>query len=251
MKKNRFVLAAVVTLIGAFGACAPAFATVSFTNSFTTFQSLSITSLEATFEGILTEGIISNPYTEGRVTFTNPSNLYNARPGGPAAVFDFDAPVTSNVLTVSGNEDITMTFSGPAPTAVGFTSLTNRFDAPTVSVFDLSNSLIGSYVLTQSPGTVGFVGITSSVGIGSVRWLALTKARARSRFTWLTSKSAQRPKLAHFSAGANRWRQLRRMCTMRRACQTCCMARRPGCGVTRPTRVKVKCSVSAHRMRWT
>ena len=173
MKKNRFVLAAVVTLIGAFGACAPAFATVSFTNSFTTFQSLSITSLEATFEGILTEGIISNPYTEGRVTFTNPSNLYNARPGGPAAVFDFDAPVTSNVLTVSGNEDITMTFSGPAPTAVGFTSLTNRFDAPTVSVFDLSNSLIGSYVLTQSPGTVGFVGITSSVGIGSVRWLAV------------------------------------------------------------------------------
>ena len=153
-------------------ACAPAHAQVAFFSSQVAFQATSTTALQATFESILNEGTISDPYTEGSVTFFNPSNLYNARPGGPAAINDFDAPVTSNVLTVSGNEDITMTFAGSAPTAVGFTSLTNRFDAPVVTVFDVFNVPIGSYVLTQAPSTVGFVGITSTVGIGSVRWLA-------------------------------------------------------------------------------
>ena len=147
-------------------------AQVTFFSSQVAFQTTSNTTLQATFESLLNEGNINDPYTEGSVTFFNPSNLYNARPGGPAAVNDFDAPVTSNVLTVSGNEDITMTFAGSAPTAVGFTSLTNRFDAPVVSVFDVFDVLIGSYVLTQAPSTVGFVGITSTVGIGSVRWLA-------------------------------------------------------------------------------
>ena len=150
----------------------PAQAQVAFFNSQAAFQLASTSTLQATFEAINHEGGISDPYTEGSVTFFDPKNLYNARPGGPAAVNDFDAPVTSNVLTVSGNEDITMTFAGPAPTAVGFTSLTNRFNAPVVTVFDLANTLIGTYVLTQAPGTVGFVGITSVLGIGSVHWLA-------------------------------------------------------------------------------
>ena len=149
-----------------------AFAQASFQNSFAAFQAVSTTLLRADFQGFSVEGNISDPYTVGGVTFTEPSNLYVALPGGAAAVNDFDAPVTSNVLTVSGNEDITMTFTGPAPTAIGFTSLTNRFDAPVVTVFDIANTLIGTYVLTQGPGSVGFVGITSSVGIGSVRWLA-------------------------------------------------------------------------------
>lgn len=158
---------AIASLIGA-----TADAQVAFFDNQAAFQGASTTSLQATFEAIDHEGAISDPYTEGSVTFRDPSNLYNARPGGPAAVADFDAPVLSNVLTVSGNEDITMTFAGPAPTAIGFTSLTNRFDAPVVTVFDVANVLIGTYVLTQAPGTDGFVGITSSVGIGSVRWLA-------------------------------------------------------------------------------
>jgi hypothetical protein len=150
----------------------PAMSAVTFYSSLASFQANSSTTLEATFEAINHEGAISNPYTEGRVTFSDPKNLYNAMPGGPAAVQDFDAPVTSNVLTVSGNEDITMTFSGPAPTAIGFDSLTNRFGAPVVTVFDTFNVLIGTYVLTQAPSTLGFVGITSDVGIGSVHWLA-------------------------------------------------------------------------------
>lgn len=159
---------AAATLMAPAGAHAQA----SFQASLAAFQLASVSALEADFESLHVEGNIGDPYTEGRVTFTEPSNLYVALPGGPAALQDFDAPVTSNVLTVSGNEDITMTFSGPTPTAVGFTSLTNRFDAPVVTVFDTANTLIGTYVLTQGPGSVGFVGITSSVGIGSVRWFA-------------------------------------------------------------------------------
>ncbi len=162
---------AAIALAASCLAGAPAQAQVAFFSSQAAFQATSTTTLQATFESIAFEGHISDPYTEGSVTFFDPKNLYNARPGGVAAVNDFDAPVTSNVLTVSGNEDITMTFAGSAPTAVGFTSLTNRFDAPVVTVFDVFNVLIGSFVLTQAPGTVGFVGITSTLGIGSVHWL--------------------------------------------------------------------------------
>lgn len=77
----------------------------------------------------------------------------------------------TNVLTSSGNQDITLSFSGPAPKVVGFDSFTNHFGPPVVSVFDTAHSLIGSFTLTQGPSTAGFVGITSSVGLGEVRWL--------------------------------------------------------------------------------
>ena len=147
-----------------------AFAGVVFYDNFAIFQANSVTTLRATFEGHGEGNTIPDPYTENGVTFFDPSNLYIATPGGLAALLAFDAPVTSNVLTVSGDEHITMTFSGPAPTAVGFASLTNQFEPPIVTVFDTSNVVIGTFVLTQAPSTVGFVGITSTIPIGSVNW---------------------------------------------------------------------------------
>ena len=139
------------------------------------FDTASATTLRATFEGFThahdSPGI-ANPYTEGGVTFSA-NNLYVAVPGGATVTGgDQEFSIASNVLTVSGNEDIRMTFTGPAPTAIGFEAITNRFDAPVVSVFDTADVLIGTYVLTQPPMASGFVGITSSVGIGAVRWLA-------------------------------------------------------------------------------
>lgn len=85
---------------------------------------------------------------------------------------DFGLPLTSNVLTVSGNENFDIIFADP-PTAVGFDTITN-FSAtkPIVSVFDTDDVLIGTYTLTQAPDTFGFVGITSRVPIGRVHWLA-------------------------------------------------------------------------------
>lgn len=154
----------------------PTLAAVTFFDNKVAFDAASTTTLRATFEGfnrVSDTPAIANPYSEGGVTFTEPSNLYIATQTGAAVMFgDIEFPITSNVLTVSGNEDITMTFAGPAPTAVGFASFTNRFDAPVVSVFDTASHLIGTYVLTQLPNSAGFVGITSDIGIGSVRWLA-------------------------------------------------------------------------------
>ena len=151
-------------------------ATVTFYDSFAAFDAVVTTTLRADFEGFSrsadTPGI-PNPYTEGGVTFSNPSNLYVAASTGAAvAVGDIEFPITSNVLTVSGNEDILMSFGGLAARAMGFDSFTNRFAAPVVSVYDLDDLLIGSYVLTQGTNSAGFVGITADVVIGSVRWLA-------------------------------------------------------------------------------
>ena len=163
-----------VLTAAALAAALPASAAVTFYDSMAGFLGASTSTLQATFEGFSTAADtpgIANPYTEGSVTFAHPSNLYIAVPGGAAATLDFDVAPTSNVLTVSGNEDIAMSFGGPAPTAVGFTSITNQFAAPVVGVYDTANLLIGSYVLTQGPATIGFVGITSSVAIGRVQWV--------------------------------------------------------------------------------
>ena len=149
-------------------------AVVTFYDSAAAFAGVSTTTLRADFEGFShsadTPGI-ANPYSEGGVTFRHPTNLYIATPTGAAvAVGDIEFPISSNVLTASGNEDFILTFSGGAPLAVAFDAFTNRFAAPVVTVFDLADVLIGSYTLTQGPNEAGFVGITSTVGIGSVRW---------------------------------------------------------------------------------
>ena len=171
-------VASVCILLAALGlATSPSTAaTVTFYDNSAAFDAVAVTTLRADFEGfsrsVDTPGI-RNPYTEGGVTFSNPSNLYVAAPLGAAvAVGDIEFPMVSNVLTVSGNEDILMSFGGLAARAMGFDSFTNRFDAPVLSVYDLDDMLIGSYVLTQGRNSAGFVGISADVVIGSVRWLA-------------------------------------------------------------------------------
>ena len=66
-----------------------------------------------------------------------------------------------------------MTFLGPAPRAMGFDFITNRFAPPTISVFDTASNLIATLVVATPPVSSGFFGIvTTSEDIGSVRWLA-------------------------------------------------------------------------------
>lgn len=173
MPALRASLLAAVCLVAALPATG---AVVTFYNSQAAFDAATTSTLRADFEGFNrtadTPGI-ANPYTEGAVSFSNPSNLYIAAPTGAAVlVGDIEFPISSNVLTVSGNEDILMRFTGLAANAVGFDAFTNRYAAPVVTVFDLADQLIGSYVLTQPINSAGFVGITSDVTIGSVRWLA-------------------------------------------------------------------------------
>ena len=104
------------------------------------------------------------------MTFTA-SNLYVATPHGPAAK-DSGIVRASNVLTETGNEDITMTFSG-STTAVGWDCYTNFSTAPTVRVYDTNNVLLATFPLTQAPDTLGFFGIISSTPIGRINWLAV------------------------------------------------------------------------------
>ena len=156
---------------------------VTFHDTLASFEAASTTTIAATFEGFTpTETTIlippAQPIIEGGVTFApqdpgppRDPNLYVAVPGGGAEEAFFHVKLASNVLTVSGNENIDMTFSS-SPTAVGFDTYTNPYDAAVVTVYDTNGKVIGKHVLAQAPGTHGFFGITSEVPIGKVNWLA-------------------------------------------------------------------------------
>jgi hypothetical protein len=165
----------------------PASAQVLFWSDQAAFQQVSATSVAATFEkfpkGWLDTTIYIPPHkpiTEGGVTFTpgdtnsfRAPNLFVATPEGPAKPL-FCVLLGSNVLSVSGNENIAMDFS-TAPTAVGFDTYTNPYNAAVVRVYDTRGNLLATsspLTLIQSSCSRGFVGITSTVPIGRVHWLA-------------------------------------------------------------------------------
>ena len=145
------------------------------TNGYTSlaaFQAASTTTMQATFENFTpVDSNYYKPITEGAVTFTAGS-LYVMPPGAAGRATQFGLALTSNVLTESGNEDITMSFSGPT-TAVGWDSYTNYSTAPTVSVYDTNNMLLATFPMTQAPDTLGFFGVISSTPIGRINWLAV------------------------------------------------------------------------------
>lgn len=78
----------------------------------------------------------------------------------------------SNVLVANGNEVFDLTFSGPGPTAVSVLIIPNVFTGPTVSLFDLLDTPIGSFTLLDL-GAVRFLGITSRVPIGRIHYEAV------------------------------------------------------------------------------
>ena len=150
-------------------------------DSLSAFQTASNTAVVVTFNAFTpkdTNVFIppDPPYTEGGIAFlpidSLPAtpNLYVAAPGG-ACSGCFGVPLTQNVLTSSGNEHIDMTFASP-PTAVGWDTYTNSFAPPVVTVYDASDNLLGTFTLTQAPRTLGFFGITSTIPIGRIDWLA-------------------------------------------------------------------------------
>ena len=155
----------------------PGWASVTLFDNKAAFDLASVTTLRANFEGFSHSAdtpSVGVPYTEGGVVFTA-GNLYVGVPGGAIEVVrrDLEFPITSNVLTESGNEDIVMTFLGPAPRAMGFDFITNRFAPPTITVFDTATNLIATLVVATPPLSSGFFSIvTTSEDIGSVRWLA-------------------------------------------------------------------------------
>ena len=154
---------------------AAASAQVTFHAAPSLFDALSSTTLEATFDG-LGEGTIAGALTQGRVTFTPPGpfTLYIATPGGPAepSFHPGVRPLTSDVLTATGNESIAMTFSGAAPTAFSMRVLLNGAGGAGVRVFDVGGAEIGGLVF-QEFATVRFLGITSTIPIGRIQYDAV------------------------------------------------------------------------------
>ncbi|MGD0139363.1 MAG: PEP-CTERM sorting domain-containing protein [Tepidisphaeraceae bacterium] len=116
------------------------------------------------------------PYTEGGVTFTPVDslpfapNLYVETPSLPATS-DLAVQNTENVLTASGNEHFDFTFSG-SPTAIGFDTFTNGAAPPVVTIYDTTDDVLATINLSQAPDSQGFFGVTSTVPIGKIDWLA-------------------------------------------------------------------------------
>ncbi len=146
---------------------------LTYYNTLRAFQAVSTTSLEATFDA-LGNGYVYGTVTQGSVTFTpvvdaTHGYLYIAGPGGAI----IPTP-TSKVLTQgsAAGEEFDLTFSGPAPTAVGFDVYTNNSTTTMISVYDTSNLLIGTYTLPQAPLSLGFVGVADPDAIGRIRFTA-------------------------------------------------------------------------------
>ena len=156
-------------------------ASVTFYDTLTAFQLVSNSSVVVTFDPFSpTDTNLAPTLTLNGVTFTQGytstgtgstgPNLYVYSPGLPDR--NFGVTRTTNVLTVGGNENFDIS-PASAPFAVGFDTYTNfSLTKPVVTVFDTSNKLLGTYTLTQAADTLGFFGVTSTVPIGKVHWLA-------------------------------------------------------------------------------
>jgi hypothetical protein len=149
---------------------------VVFYTDLATFQANSTTAVAVTFEGFApADEPIFSPITLGGVTFTpissapRPPNLFVRTPDGGQG--NFAVPPDSIVLAARGNEHFDLTFAAD-PFAVGFDTYTNTFSPPVVSVYDTGGILLAAHVLTQAPGTLGFLGMVSDTPIGRVEWLA-------------------------------------------------------------------------------
>ena len=78
----------------------------------------------------------------------------------------FNPAPTSQVLTSSDDENFGIKLdNGSLFNAIGFNVITNRFNAPVVSLYDAAGRLINATTLTQGRNAYGFFGVTSTVGI--------------------------------------------------------------------------------------
>lgn len=94
-----------------------------------------------------------------------PPNLFISQPEQA----NFGVPPETRVLTVSGNEDVRIEPPG-GTFAIGFDFYSNAL--PTLVFVRLVDGTEQTYVVSQAPDSVGYVGVSSGVAIEWVRWLA-------------------------------------------------------------------------------
>jgi hypothetical protein len=93
-------------------------------------------------------------------------NLFVAPPGQQ----NFGFIPLSRVLTVSGNENVDLTFDDP-PTAVGFEFYANDGD-PAIITVELVGGAEFVWENEQAPDTLGYVGIVAAKPIARINWTA-------------------------------------------------------------------------------
>jgi hypothetical protein len=143
---------------------------VVFYTDVVSFNAASNTSLIEDFEAFV-------PKNTGLASFVSNGNTYTGIAGTPsgnvyvanAGFTNFGVPITTSaVLTANGDEDFTVDFGSPS-TAVAFDTYLNGLGTATAQVFGTSG-LLGSFNPAHSPTVVGFLGITSTESITSIRW---------------------------------------------------------------------------------
>jgi hypothetical protein len=93
-------------------------------------------------------------------------NLFVAPPGQQ----NFGFIPLSRVLTVSGNENVDLTFDDP-PTAVGFEFYSNDGD-PAIITVEIVGGDDFHWVIEQEPDSLGYIGIVAAKPIARVNWTA-------------------------------------------------------------------------------
>ena len=146
------------------------FSGIIFYTDFSSFDANTTTVLIEDFEAV-------TPKNTSLPSFGHNGNVYTGFAGVPfpnvyvsaPGFTNFGVPVTSSsVLTANGDEDFSIDFGTPS-TAIGFNTYLNRFGPATVNIFG-SSGLIDTFLLSHDPLQIGFLGITSTEAVTSIRW---------------------------------------------------------------------------------
>ena len=144
---------------------------VTFYIDLATFNGVTSTTIVEDFESVVPKDTALVSFSSNGITYTG----IDSTPANPnvwvasSGYTNFGVPVTtSSVLTATGDEDFKLDFSMPV-TELGFDTYLNGLGPTLVSVFG-AGGLLDTINLFQDPTTIGFLGITSTENITSLRW---------------------------------------------------------------------------------
>ena len=159
-------LTCLLTLTILLGSVSPLRAAVTVYTSLASFQAAAPSAaLLATFESRATGPV--GTFTEGGLTFSSPLSMYII---SPAVTGTTNPPPPSKMLSASGRESFFASLSSGVTYSLGLTILTNRFGPHTLKLYDGGNAVFYTYLTTQAPNTVGFVGFVSTTPISKMHW---------------------------------------------------------------------------------
>jgi hypothetical protein len=129
---------------------------VSMVEDFEAFSPKDVKFPSFTSNGIVYTGFVGSPFP----------NIVVASPG--YTNFGVKPATTSSVLASNGDEDFLITLDVPT-TAIGFDTYLNSYGPAIVTVFG-KNGMLDQFSLLHDYTKIGFLGITSTEEITSVRW---------------------------------------------------------------------------------